>query len=201
MLIPAHTIWDIKVQSVCGILSAADGNAVEIFLSGNFGQVSLSPPRVAINPNRLYPIEAIIRQQRRFAINVLSASQRELGIRVGRLRRRSLNKPQLLNLALTTDPEFDIPHLTDCLHILFCEVEQVLDTGDHALMIARVLGSKINTTRSGELPLLYPEISGRPARYPRLAKARRMLVALSGVKKMLRKLRGSHEHPSTIADN
>src|SRR5438445_594625 len=98
MLLPARNIWDIKIQAVCGILSARDRDGVEIFLSGNFGQASLEPPRVIINPNRLYPIEPVIRRERRFALNVLGASQRGTAIRLINASRRETHRAILLGI-------------------------------------------------------------------------------------------------------
>ena len=86
---PARTIWDTRVQAVCSIISAADLPETELWMCGNFGQCSLEPPRVIINPNRLYPIEPVIRRERRFAINVASRDQRDAVIRAIRAGRPS----------------------------------------------------------------------------------------------------------------
>jgi len=187
MLLPARTIWDIKIQCVCGMISATDGEGVEVFLSGNFGQVSVSPPRIAINPNRLYPIEAIIRRERRFAINVLAASQREMAIRLINVRRRAIEKASIVGLTMEKDARHLIPFLKDCLRTLLCEVEQVVDTGDHTLIVAAVLESRANPARAEERPLLYSEVSGMPSAHPRLTGAFRALAAASGAKDALLK--------------
>src|SRR5713101_7407292 len=111
MLLHARNIWDIKIQSVCGILTARDGDQTELFFSANFGQVTLEPPRVIINPNRLYPIEGVIRRERRFAINVLASTQRELALGAMNLRRRALDKPRLLRVRVLDDARHGTPYL------------------------------------------------------------------------------------------
>src|SRR5215471_223491 len=121
MILPCRNIWDIKIQCVCGILSAFNGSDIELFLSANFGQVSLDPPRLIVNPNRLYPIETAILREQRFAINVLSSAQRELALRMLRLRRRATAKAKLSNFTLSTDSQHRIPYLNDCLRTIFCE--------------------------------------------------------------------------------
>src|SRR5437899_1402819 len=119
MRLPARNIWDIKIQSVCGVLSARDGREVELFFSANFGQATLEPPRVIINPNRLYPIESIIRREHRFAINVLGSGQRDLALRLMTIRRRAVDKPRLLGVRVLDDPQHSIPYLDACLATLF----------------------------------------------------------------------------------
>ena len=156
-------------SNVFAIISVADGQGAEIFLSGNFGQALTAPSRD--QPKRLYPIEPILRRERRFAINVLAASQRAMAIRLINVRRRVLDKARIVGIAVERNAQYGIPHLEDCLHTLFCEIEQVIDTGDHTVMIAVVLDSRRNPLRENERPLLYDEVSGSPGRYPRLSKA------------------------------
>jgi predicted dehydrogenase/flavin reductase (DIM6/NTAB) family NADH-FMN oxidoreductase RutF len=188
MLLSAGTIWDIKIQCVCGIISAREGDEVEIFMCGNFGQASLSPPRVIINPNRLYPIEPIIRRQRRFAINVLAASQRDVTIRLTQLRRRATGKADLLGVLIRNDDQHNIPFVPDCLRTVFCSVEEVLSTGDHTVMIASVLESRPGPRSGRELPLLYTEVSGTQSRHPRFHRAMRRALVKTGVKEELLKM-------------
>lgn len=185
MLRPARTIWDTKIQCVCGVITASDGDRVEVFLSGNFGQASISPARVVINPNRLYPIEPVIKRTRRFAISVLAASQRDVAIRLVNVRRRALDKARIVGVTVSTDPRFGIPYLPDCLQAVFCEVEQVIDTGDHTLMVCAVVGRIADPLHAGERPLLYQEVSGSPVKHPRLARAARALVTATGAKDLV----------------
>ena len=96
---PGRTIWDTRVQSVCGILSARGQKGVEIFASASFAQVSLSPPRVIVNPNRMHSIEPVISQVGRFAINVMPVTARETVARLMNMRRREPRKAELLRLS------------------------------------------------------------------------------------------------------
>jgi predicted dehydrogenase/flavin reductase (DIM6/NTAB) family NADH-FMN oxidoreductase RutF len=192
---PAATIWDTKIQCVCSVVTAREGGDVELWMCGNFGQVSLGEPRIAVNPNRLYPIEAAIRRERRFAIGVLAAGQRDLAIRLIRARRRAPNKAKLIGLHLAEDERHGIPYAPDCFRTLFCEAEEFLDTGDHTLVIARVLETRTRAGWEGERPLLYGEIAGTPSSYPRLSRAVRWAMAVTGVKervqRYLQKRRGT----------
>ncbi|MGH7718099.1 MAG: flavin reductase [Gemmatimonadaceae bacterium] len=150
---PARHIWDTRIQSVCGIVTAPTPGGAELFLSANFAQVTLTPPRVAVNPNRLYPIEPAIRASRRFAISVMPSSAREQVSRLMKLRRREPDKARAAGIALSVDAH-GIPYVADSLRTLFCEVESVHDTGDHTLVIGRVIESRAHPGVAGR-PLLY----------------------------------------------
>ena len=187
MLESARNIWDTRIQCVCGIIVARDTSGIEIYFSGNFGQVSLSPPRVAINPNRLYPIEGIIRRTGLFSINVISGKRRAEVHKLLNLRRREPRKVEVVGLTIIEDSH-GIPFLDGSLRTIFCEIEQVLDTGDHTLMIAKVLESRVNVAIHGEAPLLFPEAIGRPSRFPAIKKTAQAFLARTGILDFLRNI-------------
>ncbi|HJR64128.1 MAG TPA: flavin reductase [Gemmatimonadaceae bacterium] len=176
---PARHIWDTRVQSVCAVVSARGVDGVELFLSANFAQVSLSPARVAINPNRLYPIEPAMRDTGRFAINIMPASSRRMVLRLMRLRRREPDKARVLGITLASDA-LEIPFLTSAMRTVFCEVESVHDTGDHSLFIARVLESRPHAAASGERPLLYRELLDGDGALAALRRGGRAALAATG---------------------
>src|SRR5215831_19431685 len=194
MHLPATTIWGTRIQAVCSVIAARDGNGVELWMCANYGQVSLDPPRVIINPNRVYPIEEAIRRSRRFSLNVLPVSARLPAIRLIRARRREPDKPGVMGLSMPIDARHDIPFLERALQTLFCEVEDILDTGDHTVMIARVLETREDPSVKGEAPLLYPEISPyadiarEPSRFPQLARALRVGLTVTGATDALRRV-------------
>lgn len=45
MRIPARTIWEAKIQCVCGVIAAREEGHTELYMCGNFGQATLDPPR------------------------------------------------------------------------------------------------------------------------------------------------------------
>jgi predicted dehydrogenase/flavin reductase (DIM6/NTAB) family NADH-FMN oxidoreductase RutF len=201
MRLPARTIWDVRVQSVCSVVSVRDGAGVELWMCGNFAQASLDPPRLIINPNRVYPIEPVILRERRFAVNVFRDSQRTTAFGLMQLRRREPNKAQRIGLVMVEDEKHGIPYAAGCLQTLFCELEQVLDTGDHTVMIARVLESRAQSP--DELPLLFPQVSGSPSKRRQLDRIARSALTLTGAKDFARKLlqrrRGGSAEPVDIA--
>lgn len=128
-------------------------------MSGNFGQVSLSPPRIAINPNRLYPIEPAIRQAGRFAVNVMPVTSKDVMIRLIKVRRREPDKATAVGLEIQED-DLGIPFVDGAMRTIFCEVERVCETGDHTLIIGRVLESRLNPRCTTTQALLYPDVAG-----------------------------------------
>lgn len=186
---PGRTIWDTRVQGVCGILSAkGEGEGVALFASATFAQVSLSPPRVLINPNRTYSIESAISSQSRFAINVMPASSQDQVIRLMRLRRRQPDRAPIIGLELDT-VEHGIPVIRGALQTLLCEVEDIIEAGDRKLYVATILHSRLNPLFVSELPLLFSQVSGGPRTAVKLHKAVRTVLAVSGGLDLMKKAR------------
>jgi len=159
MRLPARNIWDTRLQCVCAVVSARGEDGVELFLSGNFAQATLDPARIVINPNRLYPIEGAIRREGRFAINVIPASCPKEARALYAVRRRQPHKERVLGFRCEEGP-WAVPFVPDSLRTLFCEVESAHDTGDHTIIVARVVEARVNAARAGELPLLYRDLTG-----------------------------------------
>lgn len=176
---PGRTIWDTRVQSICGILTAADNNEVHLFATASFAQVTLAPPRIIVNPNRTYAIEPAIRNAKRFAINVLSTDSRDLMIKLMRMRRRQPYKDELLGLSIRRDDR-GIPYIEGTLQTIFCEVETILESGDRRLYIARVIENLADPSRSGKRPLLFGEVT-EDSSHPRLRRILRTTLLLSGL--------------------
>lgn len=174
-----RTIWDTRVQSVCGIITAAapDGE-IHIFASASFAQVTLDPPRVIINPNRTYGIDGAVRDTGQFAINVLPVRARGLMIQAMRLRRRQHRKHEVLGLPIKTS-EHGIPFIEGSLRNVFCQVEKTIDSGDRKLYVARILGSVIDPKYRDEVPLLFSQVTDATD-YPRLRRSVRTAMLLTG---------------------
>ncbi len=195
MIWPGRTIWDTRAQSVCGIISARGEVEPEIFGSASFGQVTLDPPRVVINPNRTYPIEPAIRKAGRFAVNVLAASDRNLMITLMKARRRQPGKARVLGVELSSD-KHQIPFLERALRVVFCEVEGIIEAGDRRLYVGRVLESRINPAAAGERPLLFGEVTGGHSSFFGLRKAIRKVSIKSGAMDLAKKFRYKLRPPS-----
>ncbi len=192
MNLPARTIWDTRIQCVCGVIAARHAGETEIYMSGNFGQATFDPPRIVINPNRLYPIEGMIRRARRFSVNVMGAEDREDVLKLVRMRRRQPRKAEALGWQL--EEKEGIPYLPGAAQVLFCELEKALDTGDHTVMIARVL--EIRNEERRARALLYQEVAGDAPAFPRLEKLVRRLVVGSPLGDVLKSARSRLRPPA-----
>jgi len=184
---PARTIWDTRIQCVCGVIAAREGQETEVFMCANFGQVSLSPPRIIVNPNRIYPIEGMIRRTARFSVSVMAPDQRPAVMRLINLRRREPDKARLAGLGIAVDVS-GIPYIADSIQTVFCAVERVLATGDHTVIIGRVLSNLENPARRGETPLLYRDTSGSRSGRGAMRRRMRNLLVASGVPDLIRRL-------------
>ncbi len=189
MIAHARTIWDTRIQCVGGVIAARDGDETDIYFSANFGQVSLDPPRIVINPNRLYPIEQMIRRSGRFTLSILSENQREEARRLYRVPRRELHKDDVAGWGLTEE-EPGFPYVPDSIRTLFCVVESVLDTGDHTMIVGRVDRVRVNPARAGQMPVLYGNLLVRTEPVEAALRWVRALVMRIGVIGLLRRWKG-----------
>ncbi len=183
MQTPSQTIWDTRIQCVCGIVAAEGETGPEIYFSANFAQPTFDPPRLAINPNRIYPIEPAIRKAGRFSVAVLPAGALETAIALSRMHRRQPGKASVLGLSMGS--EHGMPFFRDALQIVFCEVESIHDTGDHTLIVGSILEIRSDPRFAGRRPLLYPDVLAAgpaPARFLRRAMTR--LGVLDGLKRL-----------------
>ena len=187
---PGRTIWDTRIQGVCGIISAYLDGEVHLFGSASFAQLTLEPPRVIINPNRMHGIEEAVRKSGCFAINVLPKSSRNLMIELMGMRRREPEKASLLGLNILDND--GIPYLEGNLRTVFCEVERAVEGGDRRLYIGRVLESRQNPNAGDSQPLLFTRVtdkSKRPGFRQGIRTAAIRSGALDAMKLMLKKVR------------
>ena len=182
---PGRTIWDTRIQGVCGILSAGGEGEQAVFLSATFAQVTLDPPRVIVNPNRMYSIEPAIQKSGRFAISVMPESSRRQIVNLMKVRRREPNRAAIVGLTL--DEAHGIPFIEGALQILFCDVEQAIEAGDRRLYIARIFESRTNQTIENERPLLFSQVAGAPDRFVKAQKRLRTMLAVTGALDFLKK--------------
>ncbi|MCC6318587.1 MAG: Gfo/Idh/MocA family oxidoreductase [Gemmatimonadaceae bacterium] len=190
---PSRDIWDTRTQNVCAVLSSGSVEDAEVYLTATFAHVSVTPPRVAINPNALYPIVGNIRRTGRFAVNVLGAADRDLGLRLMGLRRREPTKAAVLDVDL--EERHGVAWLPAALRSVFCEVESIHDVGDHTLIVGRVIDAVPNARRRGERPLMFSRISGTQSRFPVLSHTFRRVLAETGLWHLLRKARSRLRPP------
>jgi flavin reductase (DIM6/NTAB) family NADH-FMN oxidoreductase RutF len=122
-------------------------------------QVSFSPRLVACSLERNSTTLRNLRESGVFSVNVLSAGDKALAARfcqprdASKVRGRSADHSsqvydKLSDVAYEPGEHTHCPVLTDALAYLECEVDQLVDVGDHTLAVGRVLSGAV--LREGE---------------------------------------------------
>lgn len=126
-------------------VSVRAGERSNAFTANWLGQVSFDPPMVALsieNDSASFPL---IREARRFVINIYSAEQRELAGKLGKTLSRSPDK--LAGVALERTPSGQ-PYLSDTLAWVEVALESETPAGDSTLLLGRVVDAGM--LRQGE---------------------------------------------------
>ncbi|WP_433894631.1 flavin reductase family protein [Streptomyces sp. CA-111067] len=117
-----------------------------------FMSVSLEPPLVLISVRNGSRMDELLERQPRWAVSVLSESQRHIAGRFA-LRGRISDRLLFEDISYYRGPHSGAPILGGALSILECETEQRVPAGDHTVLIGRVLSA------------LTPSADGRPLTY------------------------------------
>jgi flavin reductase (DIM6/NTAB) family NADH-FMN oxidoreductase RutF len=117
-----------------------------------FMSVSLEPPLVLVSVRVGSRMDELLERQPRWAVSVLSESQRHIA---GRFAMRGRISDRLLfeDIAYYRGEESGAPVLGGALAILECETEQRVVAGDHTLLIGRVMTARTPSADGG--PLTY----------------------------------------------
>ncbi|MCZ4551087.1 flavin reductase [Gordonia rubripertincta] len=131
------------VVVVCAAVPGANPAALTI---GSFSSVSLDPPLIAFYPDKSSSSWPLIREQKRFSVNVLSDDQEDL---CRKFARKGVDK----FAGVPWSPaESGSPLIAGAAAWIDCELYDVQELGDHYLVVGRVvdMGSVPN-----QLPLLF----------------------------------------------
>ncbi len=117
---------------VCAITAVAASGEHVAMVVGTFTSVSLDPPLVGFFPDRKSSTWPKIESAKNFCVNVLGAAHQ------GLCRQLATSGPDKF-----TDVEYRLsangsPILASAIAWIDCSLEQVVDTGDHFLVLGRV---------------------------------------------------------------
>lgn len=117
-----------------------------------FMSVSLEPPLVLVSVRNGSRMDELLERQPRWAVSVLSESQRHIA---GRFAMRGRISDRLLfeDVPYYRGEASGAPILGGALAILECETEQRVEAGDHVLLVGRVLTARTPSAEGG--PLTY----------------------------------------------
>ncbi|MGT2527902.1 flavin reductase family protein [Streptomyces nojiriensis] len=158
------------------VITAREGDGRPVGMAvQSFSSVSLDPPLVCFCPARTSTTWPRIRAAGAFAVNILAADQQEL----------------CRGFAVTGGDKFagvpwraggnGAPLLDGVLASIECDLEDVLDGGDHEIVLGRV--TALTARRVGEPPLLYfRRAYGRLPRSPRPAASASMSSSMAAAR-------------------
>ncbi|ONH60478.1 flavin reductase [Frankia sp. CcI49] len=110
-----------------------------------FTSLSMDPPMVLVSLDRRSDLLALVRETRRFGINVLGSTQFQLALNFA----RKGGSAKFADVRWRNEGE--VPRIVGAAGFLACEVNQLVEGGDHVV----VLGSVVLADVVEGLPLTY----------------------------------------------
>lgn len=130
------------------VVTSHDAEGPVGFTCQSFYSLSVAPPLISFSVMKTSTSYPRIREGGRFAINVLSTSQKDVS---NQFARKGTEKWKGIDWKLSGNGN---PLITDSLLWLECSLYAEHEAGDHYLVIGRVHETHIDT-RQGRRPLLY----------------------------------------------
>lgn len=115
-----------------------------------FMSVSLEPPLVLASVRVGSRMDELLERQPRWAVSVLSESQRHIAGRFA-LRGRISDRLLFEDISYYRGEQSGSPVLGGALAILECETEQRMPAGDHTLILGHVLSARTPSAEGGPL--------------------------------------------------
>lgn len=130
------------------IISCAEPNEADSFPLGmtinSLTSVSLDPPQILFCSKPGRTLEQLQRTEG-FAVNYLSREQLELA------RHYAGQKSELSTAAWSSSPKLHCPWFAGSLAWLECKTHQIIESGDHRIVIGQVVGLKIDHQQTSPL--------------------------------------------------
>ena len=117
------------------VITSRMNGSVHGMTANSVTSVSLEPLLMQVAINRRSGMCNIIQQTRQFAINILNERQEDLsryfsGAKIG---------PPPASLRFEPDLDGGAPYIRDTLATIHCRIAQVVDAGDHVIVLGRVV--------------------------------------------------------------
>ncbi len=144
-----------KVASGVYIVTTEDDTGRDGMLATWINQLSFSPPLVSAAIHIDRPITARFHAGRKFVINVLSQNNSDIFKNFAKPFKEGMDRFE--GLELLEDFEGG-PAFKDCISCLACEVIEIIEPGDHRLVIGRILDARILDTE--QKPMIHIRRNG-----------------------------------------
>jgi flavin reductase (DIM6/NTAB) family NADH-FMN oxidoreductase RutF len=129
-----------RVASGLFILTAKRGQAETGMLLSWVQQCGFEPPSITLAIRRDRDIQSWLPEGSPFTLNILEDGQADMIVHFG--RGFALNEPAFQGLEVVR-PDGGAPVLSEALAYLQCEVAARMPSGDHDVLVGRVLGGKV----------------------------------------------------------
>lgn len=132
------------------VVTTVEGGRPYGLTASSFASLSMDPPLVLVCLSKRLETHATIEKSGVFAINILSASQREFGMRFAGMLPDV--EDRFAGIDWTTGATGS-PLLAGCLSWVDCRVWKIHDGGDHSIFVGEA--QDVGVSEGGEAPLLY----------------------------------------------
>lgn len=132
---------------VCAVTASAEDGAPLAIVVGSFTSVSLDPPLVGFFPDKKSSTWPRIEKAGHFCVNVLGAAQQSL---CRQLANSAGEKYDGVSHRLSANGS---PILDEAIVWIDCTIDQVIETGDHFLVLGKV--QEMEVVRAEEDPMLF----------------------------------------------
>ncbi|MDQ0503354.1 flavin reductase family protein [Xanthobacter agilis] len=139
-----------KLAGAVSVLTVGAGESRTGLTATSVSSLSVEPPTLLICVNRSSSSMAALTAHRSFAINVLRPHHQPLADQFA--GKGGLKGPERYQGAEWTRLETGTPVLADALAAFDCELEEIIERHSHAIVVGRVLASRVTETAE---PLLY----------------------------------------------
>jgi 3-hydroxy-9,10-secoandrosta-1,3,5(10)-triene-9,17-dione monooxygenase reductase component len=133
------------------VVTSISGGAPVGLTCQSFSSVSLNPPLVLFIPAKTSRAWPAIQRSGQFCVNFLAADQSELSNQMA-----SKVPDKFAGVSWSPAPGTGSPLIHDTLAYVDCRIHQVIDAGDHHIVVGRVLDLGLPADDSGiDWPLLF----------------------------------------------
>jgi flavin reductase (DIM6/NTAB) family NADH-FMN oxidoreductase RutF len=129
-----------RVASGLFIVTVRRGEAETGMLASWVQQCAFEPPHLSVAVNRDRPVSGWLAEGATFIVNILDDTQTDMIVHFG--RGFAPGEPAFAGLEVER-PDGSAPVLSEALAYLECQVAARLPTGDHDLVVARVLRGRL----------------------------------------------------------
>ncbi|MCP5467639.1 MAG: flavin reductase family protein [Deltaproteobacteria bacterium] len=143
-----------RVVSGIAILTAQEGVEKEAILASWFQQVSFEPPMLSVAVKKDRPIQKVIDETKKFALNILCNDQKEVLAHFGKGFKPGINPFEGIEVE---EHSLGLPLLKESHVYLVLEVKNKVSAGDHDLYLVEAVDGDLK--EKGE-PMVHVRRSG-----------------------------------------